>query len=253
MSLVTLMLLTRILFQSRKFLGPALYLHLLTLGCSSDPNTSTTSRSLHPINTSSREQPESHLPTRIASATAEARILNCSDFLSWYTLREKHRLHDPQFNSLDPLFRKQEMKLRAESPAKPFNQFIDLVYFSWVEQPRKLNRENVYRVTWILYVNSPVTHTYDSVNLVFQAFADPRHSHLLGSEFGRETGCVQLSIPDVHLNELVPNEYYKFSSTVFAPSIPYRMFTSLIGKRGEYIHETFGSRISLGLYIDLAQ
>lgn len=211
----------------------------------------------------------------VASAVAEAppapdlsatlqKVAACEDLFSWYGVREEYLAGAARGAEVDAALSAKEAELLAKTPAKAFNDSLEVVAFDWKldgEGSAEGKKED-FVIRWLFHKKGQVDLPVDEeVQLILRGGPDKAHLHYLEGLGQADKNYFELSFwLKPRLSEVEAGAYFLVERKTYRPlpNVPYRMHTffSQMKKKEDgswgYLGR-FGEPADLGWLADVGQ
>lgn len=197
-------------------------------------------------------------------ATSLQNVASAQDFFSWYSARESYLSGAARSPEVDAALAAKETELLAKTPARAFNDALELVAFDWKlegENSAEGKKEN-FTGRWLLHKKGPVTLGADEeVQLILRGWPDKSHQNYLEGVGQADNKYFELSFSlKPRLADVENGAYFLVERKTYKqlPNVPYRMHTffSQLKKKDDgslaYVGR-FGESADLGWMADTGQ
>lgn len=210
--------------------GALLLAGLLLAGCGAKSGESTPTP---------RDAVEVPAPTAPAVATPSPtdftallqQVASASDLFSWYSARESYLSAAARSPEVDAALAAKETELLAKSPARAFNDALELLAFDWKldgDNSAEGKKEN-FTGRWLFHKKGPVTLAADEeVQLILRGWPDKAHQNYLEGVGQADNKYFELSFSlKPRLADVENGAYFLVERKTYKqlPNVPYRMHT----------------------------
>ena len=169
-------------------------------------------------------------PAPDLSATLQ-KAAACEDLFSWYGVREQYLAGAARGAEVDAALSAKEAELLAKTPAKAFNDSLEVVAFDWklAGSGSSEGKKENFNARWLFRKKGPIAlPAGDDVQLILRGWPDKAHQHYLEGVGQADNKYVELTFwLKPPLSEIEAGAYFLVERKTYRPlpNVPYRMHT----------------------------
>ena len=165
------------------------------------------------------------------STASVQQVASAGDFFAWFSAREAYMAGKARNPAVDTALGAKEKELLATTPARAFNDALELLSFDWKLDGNgsvEGKKEN-FTARWLFHKKGPVTLALDEeVQLILRGWPDNAHQNYLEGLGQADNKYFELSFSlKPRLADVENGTYFLVERKTYKqlPNVPYRMHT----------------------------